>query len=522
VVQVADSVDDVGLGNAMALDKDGVPFISYWGFKQKATGIPVSRPIGAPFIPAVQVSSQAGNGIWTRGAAAQVEDTPVGIYVPYGPSTVKGLKDATATNTNGTDIAIAPDGTMNVVWTSQDGVYFASGSTSFTEEQLFKYGSALSEAGPIGRPSVAVDSDGTPWVAYIVNSAKQEVRVATQDSAGKWLTSVVATLPQCGGCPQPGPAAIVATPDGPVVAFADGKDKAVIVSTAHPISQGGVVTGTQPAWTTQKVASGVSGTGLSATTDKDGDPYLSYYTGDGSVQLATSKGGWRTANVADAAPDKAEGAGNLAETTGVAVDDQGKIWVAWYDGKDDSVDLASGDGSTFTPTLTQGTTDGRYPSLAVEPDGSKVFLTWYVSTPVAQDLRMGIWGSQGGLAIANPSPTVAPSAVAASTASAPPSACPKGGLKLEAPTGAAGAGFAQKKLTAPTNKGLTICFDNQDAGVQHNVDVFDKQGGTSLAKATIVTGPAQTTVDASSLKPGTYFFQCDVHPTTMTGSLSVG
>jgi plastocyanin len=246
---------------------------------------------------------------------------------------------------------------------------------------------------------------------------------------------------------------------------------------------------------------------------------LSYYTGDGAVQLASSAGaGWTTVKVATAPPTTDQSPQALPETTGVAVDDAGKVWVTWYDGKKDAVQLASGDGSTFAPILTPGTTGGRYPSLAATPDGAKVFIAWYVNKP--QDLRLGILGSLPGLAIAYPSPTAAASAVAPSQ---PPTvSCPKGGLKLEAPTGAAGTGFAQKKLTAPTNKGLTICFDNQDTGVQHNVDVLAKQGGTSLAKATIVTGPAQTTVDASSLKPGTYYFQCDVHPTTMNGSLSVG
>ncbi len=513
VVQVADSVDNVGLGNAIALDKDGVPYLSYWGFPQKVTGIPVSRPIGAPFIPAVQVSSQAANGIWTRGAAAQVQDSPPGVVVPFGPATVKSLKNAAADNTNGTDIAVAADGTIHVVWTAQDGVYYASRApsptSSFTATRLFTYGSSLTAAGPIGRPSVAVDAGGTPWVAYIVGAAKQEVRVATPDAKGNWQTRVVDTLARCGGCPQPGPARIGITPTGPIVAFADAKENAVLV--AH-------LAGATP--TIERVATGVAGTELSLAMGKKGTD-LAYYTGDGTVQLASSTGaGWTTAKVADAPPTKDRGPQALPETTGVAVDDAGKVYVAWYDGKKDAVQLASGDGSTFAPVSTFGTTDGRYPSLAVTPDGSKVFLAWYVNTP--EDLRLGIEGTLPGLAIAYPSPTVAVTAATTPTGSATPSTCPKGGLKLEAPSGAAGTGFAQKKLTAPTNKGLTICFDNQDTGVQHNVDVLDKQGGASLAKATIVTGPAQTTVDASSLKPGTYYFQCDVHPTTMNGSLSVG
>ncbi|MEA2438573.1 MAG: hypothetical protein QOF65_3129, partial [Thermoleophilaceae bacterium] len=32
---VADNLDDVGLGSAVALDKDGVPYVSYLGFTEE-------------------------------------------------------------------------------------------------------------------------------------------------------------------------------------------------------------------------------------------------------------------------------------------------------------------------------------------------------------------------------------------------------------------------------------------------------------------------------------------------------
>ena len=49
---VADHLDNAGLGNAVALDKDGVPFVSYFIFPEvpKEGAIPIPRPIGAPFI----------------------------------------------------------------------------------------------------------------------------------------------------------------------------------------------------------------------------------------------------------------------------------------------------------------------------------------------------------------------------------------------------------------------------------------------------------------------------------------
>ena len=143
-----------------------------------------------------------------------------------------------------------------------------------------------------------------------------------------------------------------------------------------------------------------------------------------------------------------------------------------------------------------------------------MYVTWYGTG--SQDLRVGILGEVGDLQVAAPSPT--PSV---SLAPPPVSTCPKGGVKLTAPSGAAISGYAEKDLTAKANAAFTICFDNQDTGVPHNVDLFDKQGGTSIAKADIITGVAQANVDVPALKPGTYYYQCDVHPTTMTGTLTV-
>ena len=99
--------------------------------------------------------------------------------------------------------------------------------------------------------------------------------------------------------------------------------------------------------------------------------------------------------------------------------------------------------------------------------------------------------------------------------------CPKGGLALEAPSGAAASGFAETTLSAPADKDFTICFDNQDSGTQHNVEVLTAQGGTVIVSADISTGPAQVLLDVPAQPAGSYFYQCIVHPTTMTGTLTV-
>ena len=181
---VAEFLDDSGLGNAIAVDAEGVPYTSYWIFPATlAEGeIPVGRPLGSAYITtddpepkdgaAIGVASLSAEGVWTRGAAAQVRETPTGVYIPYGPAFDRSLVGADAENTNGTDIAIDDSGAKHVVWTSQSGISYAGGADAFSAEQVYDYGFGLRKAGPIGRPSVAADADGNPWVAYTVERTR--------------------------------------------------------------------------------------------------------------------------------------------------------------------------------------------------------------------------------------------------------------------------------------------------------------------------------------------------------------
>ena len=90
---------------------------------------------------------------------------------------------------------------------------------------------------------------------------------------------------------------------------------------------------------------------------------------------------------------------------------------------------------------------------------------------------------------------------------------------------AQGIKFDTNCLAAPSGQPFTINFDNKDAGTQHNVEVYSTQGGSRLFGATgptdVITGPGTTTYKVSPQKPGSYFFQCDVHPTVMFGTFVV-
>lgn len=81
--------------------------------------------------------------------------------------------------------------------------------------------------------------------------------------------------------------------------------------------------------------------------------------------------------------------------------------------------------------------------------------------------------------------------------------------------------FDKKELQAAAGD-VAIEFDNQDASVPHNVHVFagGDATGTSAGTTTVEPGPIKQSLSLKLAK-GAYFFQCDVHPTTMTGTLTV-
>jgi plastocyanin len=81
--------------------------------------------------------------------------------------------------------------------------------------------------------------------------------------------------------------------------------------------------------------------------------------------------------------------------------------------------------------------------------------------------------------------------------------------------------FDKTKLSVPAGEPFAIDFDNEDAGIQHDVQIFDNEGftGTPLLSGEIVTGPAKVTYEAPALESGTYFFHCSVHPAQMHGTI---
>jgi len=87
---------------------------------------------------------------------------------------------------------------------------------------------------------------------------------------------------------------------------------------------------------------------------------------------------------------------------------------------------------------------------------------------------------------------------------------------------AASVRYSPVALSAPAGN-VSINLNNTDAGISHNVHVFagSSASGASLGATAIAAGPVQQTLDLGQLAPGAYFYRCDVHPSQMTGSLTV-
>jgi plastocyanin len=87
---------------------------------------------------------------------------------------------------------------------------------------------------------------------------------------------------------------------------------------------------------------------------------------------------------------------------------------------------------------------------------------------------------------------------------------------------AQGIAFSTSELALPAGGEDVIAFTNNDPGTPHNFAIYTEQGGEAIFQGEIITGPASTEYHFTAPDPGTYHFQCDVHPTVMFGTATVG
>ncbi|HEU4865609.1 MAG TPA: cupredoxin domain-containing protein, partial [Actinomycetota bacterium] len=206
-----------------------------------------------------------------------------------------------------------------------------------------------------------------------------------------------------------------------------------------------------------------------------------------------------------------EGAG-----TTVAVDDEGATWVAWVDATN-GVRFALSEGEGFEPIDTGAdTATGAMPSVAVTPDGATAYLAWYDTQH--EDVLVGSYGEIEGLALAEPSPEPTPEPAA--PAPQPEGDCTPvtdGVLEITAQ----GLEFDTGCIEAGAGEPFTISFTNEDPD-QHNVAIYPSAEELTdpLFRGETIGGPDHVEYPpVDPLDPGEYYFQCDVHPTTMNGTV---
>ena len=98
------------------------------------------------------------------------------------------------------------------------------------------------------------------------------------------------------------------------------------------------------------------------------------------------------------------------------------------------------------------------------------------------------------------------------------SAAPSGGSGESVSIVASGIAFTSTTITAPADTPFVITFDNQDAGVPHDVAINDASGA-QVFKGETFTGPGTRDYQVPALAAGEYPFVCTVHP-NMTGTLT--
>ena len=104
-------------------------------------------------------------------------------------------------------------------------------------------------------------------------------------------------------------------------------------------------------------------------------------------------------------------------------------------------------------------------------------------------------------------------------AAAPPASEAPAGLKVTATDNK----FAPTSLDVPPNADVSVVFENTGK-TKHNLHFLDKKDGKTLvdgAEGAILDGGKSETLTFKTPAVGAYFYQCDLHPGEMEGTLNV-
>ena len=519
LVYTPDSLNDAGRSPSVALDGEGNPTVSYLLLKAvlKTGDIPPPVVPGQPQPPAVMLASLSAQGIWQR-----VSVTPQKTSPAEGDAPEIANKEKQAGPAVRTTMAVDGQGTHHLVWSTPKGLFYISGTGgSFPEPQRVAKGETAGA-------SIAVGADGGPWVSFYSGNS---VRAARR-SGTSWSTETVGKATPPANLWTATTGIRVGANGDPTVAF--GNNGTTVVATR---SGGG--------WNTDRVP-GAGGVAVSLALDPDDNAHVAYYDPDGGVHHAHSVGGaqWEVTDLGRTAPTPPspspspqgspspqpspiqQGPEDPRWGTGIALDDEGVHYVAWADTTNNRIELATNRGGKFSSQPVLNSESGANPSIAVSGDGRSLGLAWY--DELEGDLTVATGGRQQVALAFSPQPPSRPSPGAPPPSAGTGAQCePKGDqtdLEIAAPSGAAASGFSETCLAIGANTDFGVTFKNEDQSVPHNWSLYVDSAATDRPEGApsdfeIVTGPGETTYQLPGLEPGDYFFRCDVHPTTMTGTL---
>jgi plastocyanin len=507
--------NDAGRSSSAAVADNGASSVSYLLLTPTLAAGQLAPAVvpNTPQPPAVVVASfDASKGFWTRTSASPQDYAKA-------EGTEASIADKDGKFLPGVNAALAVDaaGKQHVIWATPSGLFYTDNVAS----AAFADPDTVTKTGAAGG-SIAVDKSGTPWIAYYQGD---NVMVATKAN-GSWATQSVSLVTSCDACP-PVRTAIAVSPDTGAItlAFTDGGSATPSVATAQAPSNGGLPSG----WSVDRFGTGTGGFGISVALAKDGTPSVAYAGPDGKVYLATGFGGSGGATGSGTTPSVVSGASAPSRadptgwTTGLGIDESGKVYVSFVDPAANAVRVGIGQAGSLTVTTLPLSGGGREPSIAVSGDGKTLVIPFY--DVVNHQLAVSV-PAQKGLVIGQPSPSPSPPPTAPSGPACSPTSDATS-LQIAAPVGASASGFDPTCLAVVPQAAFTVAFDNQDSGVPHNWELFkDPAYATRVGGATgptdVITGVDQASYSVDALAAGVYYFRCDVHPTTMIGQLVVG
>jgi len=169
---------------------------------------------------------------------------------------------------------------------------------------------------------------------------------------------------------------------------------------------------------------------------------------------------------------------------------------------------------------------GHLESLPAPNTPSRLFAILAVLVVAAAVAQSGVLtagsangGTPGSSSAPGESAAPTPSGGSGSPASGAPASPPAGGGPADVTVVAKDIAFDQGAWTGPADQPFKLAFDNEDAGVPHNIVIKDA-GGAEVFKGDIFNGVETRVYDVPALPAGQYTFACSVH-SNMSGTATL-